>query len=101
MQRGFLRTIILIVILIIIIGFLGFDLKSIIESPIVQKNLQYAWSGVVTFWENILREPTLYIWNNLFKNLLKEGFTSGIGNIGSLTNGGGLQLPSVPLQMAQ
>ncbi len=101
MQRGFIRTVVFIVILIIIIGFFGFDLRSIIESDVVQNNLKYAWSGVVAFWENILREPTLYIWNNLFKNLIKEGFTTGIGNIGSLTNGGGLQLPSVPLPMSQ
>jgi len=59
-QNGFVRMIILIVAIVLILSYVGFDLKTFIESDQTQGNLRYVWSGVLWVWANIL-EP---IWVN-------------------------------------
>lgn len=40
-KRGFITAIILIVVALIVLGFFGFNLKSIVNSPTVEANLSY------------------------------------------------------------
>lgn len=53
-NQGIIGWIILVVAAIIILGYFGFDLRRIIESPQVQQNLQYAWDWV--------KGPILWVW---------------------------------------
>ncbi len=46
-QSGFISTIILIVIALVILGYFNIDVRQVLISPGVQNNLNYAW-GVVT-----------------------------------------------------
>lgn len=78
-DAGFIKWIILIVVALIILGFYGFDLKSAIEKPTVQKNISYVTDIVVNIWTKFIKKPFLfleglfldYIWHPAF-NLLKE-----------------------------
>lgn len=55
--------IIIIVIALIVLGYFGFNIQNIINSPTVQKNLNYAWSLVTYIWQNFLKTPAIFIWD--------------------------------------
>ena len=65
-QKGFIRTIILIIIALIVLGYFGFDVESIIKSEKVQKNLNYVWDIVVKVWDVYLATPVMFVWDKFF-----------------------------------
>lgn len=69
-KKGFLKTIIIIVIALIILGWFGFDVKSIIESERVQRNLHYVWDIVVRIWDNYLAGPAIFVWDKVVVGML-------------------------------
>ncbi|MCR4330751.1 MAG: hypothetical protein NUV49_02635 [Patescibacteria group bacterium] len=93
-QGGFVKLLVLFVILIIIISYFGIDLRAIVESPETQGNLGYVWSLAVTLWDNYLARPVLYFWNNIFIDLLWESF---VNNMERIKNGGSFDfIPNTP-----
>jgi hypothetical protein len=50
-QKGFIRLVVMLVIMILVLSYFGFDLKTFIAKPIVQDNLSYAWELVQQGWE--------------------------------------------------
>ena len=64
-NRGLIKMIIVIIIAIIILSYYGFDLKNIITSDQVQKNLSYVWGFVVALWDLFIH----YVWTPIL-NLL-------------------------------
>lgn len=69
-NRGFIRLILSIIIIIVILSLFNIDIRSIFESELVQKNLGFVWGLLTTLWENILRDPALWIWNNVIIKLI-------------------------------
>jgi len=80
-QGGLIKWILIFVIFIIIISYLGLDLRAIVESPETQGNIGYVWSLTTTAWNNYLKSPVLYFWNNIFIDLLWESFVSNLERI--------------------
>ncbi len=78
-----IKYIILAIILILVISFFGYDLQSIIEAPVTQKNLNYSKTGVMYVWDNYLSHPIKYFWNNIFLGLLWNSFLHNLGKINS------------------
>ena len=68
-ERGLIKMIILIVIALIILGYFGYNLRSIISSPTVHDNLAYVWDLIVQFWNNCLKGPAQYIFDLILKGL--------------------------------
>lgn len=64
-QEGFIKAIVLIVILLIILGYFGYNVEEIINSPIVQKNLDYAWNFTKFVWTNYLETFFEFVWNKI------------------------------------
>ncbi len=62
-QGGFIKWIVLILILLIVLGYFGFDVREIIESDQVQDNIHYVWTFVVNVWDTYLKGPAIYLWN--------------------------------------
>lgn len=73
--------IILIVIALIVLGYLGYDVRTIINSEPVQKNLQYGKELALTIWYSYLEKPALYFWNNIFLDLLWTTFVDNMERI--------------------
>ncbi len=48
MRSGFITAILLIVAALIILGYFKINIQTIVSSPDVQANLQYAWQLLVT-----------------------------------------------------
>jgi hypothetical protein len=71
-RRGFIKTIIVIIIALIILGWFGFDVESIIKSDKVQKNLNYVWDIVVRLWDNYLAGPVIFVWDKIVVGMLWE-----------------------------
>ena len=80
-KGGFTSWIILILIAVIVLSYLGFDLRAIIESDETQNNLGYLWGLGVMVWNDYLSRPVLYFWHNIFIDLLWESFVENMDRI--------------------
>ncbi|MFH1454946.1 MAG: hypothetical protein ABIF22_01355 [bacterium] len=71
-NKGLIKTIIIIVIALVILGYFGFNIKDIINSSTVQANLHTAWDFILMVWNNYLAGPVLYVTGILWK-LIQAG----------------------------
>ncbi len=42
-KKGFVETIILIIVALIVLGYFNIDLRKVFSTPQVQENLRYGW----------------------------------------------------------
>lgn len=66
-KKGLIKTIIVIVIALIVLGYFGFNVTDIINSPTVQSNLNSAWGLVMNIWTNYLAAPVTYVFGILWR----------------------------------
>jgi hypothetical protein len=64
-KSGFVKIIILVVILLIILGVFGVDIKEIMNRPTVQSNLHETWEFVQMVWFKYLAAPFFMVWNKV------------------------------------
>ena len=57
-----IKWILIIVAVLIVLGYLGFDVRKAIESPTTQSNLEYAKEATVYIWTKYLAKPAKFIW---------------------------------------
>ena len=69
---GFIKMILLIVVVLIILGYFGFNVEDIVKSPTVQKNLHYVWNFVSNFWDKYLVGTFSFIWNKIIIGIVWE-----------------------------
>ncbi len=69
-NEGLIKQVLIIVIALIILGYFGFNLESIIKSPTVQANLQYVWHGVLFVWTTYLQTPAMFVWDKIIVGLV-------------------------------
>lgn len=65
-NRGLVKFIILIVGLLILLAYLGLNLRSIINSPTFIDNWALIKGVVLTIWLDYLKAPALYLFNKIF-----------------------------------
>ena len=80
-RSGFVRWIILIVIAIIVLSYLGFDLRTIVEDDLTQDNIGYVWGFVLLVWEDYLRDPVLWTWNNIVLFIFNDLFLDNLDKL--------------------
>jgi len=73
-NKGLIKAIIVIVVALIILGYFGFDIKDIINGPVVQKNLHTAWDFILMVWNNYLSGPVTYAFQAVWK-LIQAGLS--------------------------
>lgn len=69
-QRGFIRTIIILVIALLALSYYGFDLRKTVDDPTTQSNFSYVKGIVLDVWHRYLEEPAKYLWNDIFLKLI-------------------------------
>lgn len=74
-NRGIIKTILIIVIGVVILSYFGFNIREIVENPTTQSNLSYVWNMAVSVWKNYLEVSVMYIWQNIFIDLILPMFT--------------------------
>lgn len=52
-ERGFVKTIVIIVVALLVISYFGLNLRQIISSPTTQDNFGYVWSQIVRVWDMV------------------------------------------------
>ena len=62
--------ILLILVVLLLLAYFGFNLRSIVNSPTFQDNWSFIENGAVNFWNNYLKKPADYIWNTIFVPLI-------------------------------
>lgn len=65
-----IKWIIIAVIGLVVLGYLGFDVRKAVESPTSQGNIEYAKNVVVYVWTTYLAKPAKYLWNEVFIKLI-------------------------------
>lgn len=75
-NKGFIKTVILIVIALIVLGYFGFDVENIIKSERVQGNLNYVWGMVAKFWNLYLAAPVIFVWDKFFVGVIWKTIVS-------------------------
>ena len=89
LKRGFIGIIVLVVIAILLLSYLGFDLKKIFTSKAVVTNFSYVWGIIKTIWSDYLSVPFAFVWSNLLKPLFEivwKAFLAGVEGIKSANN---------------
>lgn len=79
-EGGFIRTVILIVIALLVISYFGINLRSLVSSPTTQDNVSYVASTTVNVWNGYLKVPATYLWNEVFVNLIWKPAIAGLKN---------------------
>lgn len=68
---------------LIILGYLGFDVRKAVEAPASQSNIEYVKNVVVYVWNTYLAKPAKYLWG-VFVNLIWD---TAIDNLKKIKNG--------------
>ena len=69
-QRGLIKIILMVVIALLVISYFGINLRALVNSPTTQDNVSYVSSTTVNIWNNYLKVPVTYIWNEIFVALI-------------------------------
>ncbi len=65
-NRGLVKMIVLIVIGLLILSYLGFNLRHLADSPTTKDNFSYVINLIVHIWDTYLKGPVVYVWNVIF-----------------------------------
>lgn len=69
-----LGVFVLSVIIILVLSYFNINIKSVVESPAGQKNVNYVREGAKSFWVTYLAEPASYLWNDVWIKIFWKGF---------------------------
>ena len=71
-------------LVILVLGYFKISIRTVIENPETQDNLEYVGGGTVSLWEKYFRKPALYFWKDIWVDIFWEGF---IDNMKRLRDG--------------
>lgn len=78
-SRGIIKTIVLVIIALIILGyFFNIKVQDIFSSSAVQANLSFAWSIVVKIWSYI-SFPFVWVWDTIVLGFIWPAILKGLG----------------------
>lgn len=80
-QSGLIQWIIIIIVVILILSYFGFDIRALINDPQTQDNFSVVWGFVVDLWEDYLRIPVLWIWNNIVSFIWNDLFLDNLARL--------------------
>lgn len=69
------------IILILILSYFNISIKSVVNSPTGQENVNYVKEGTKSLWITYLAEPASYLWNDVWVNIFWKGFISNMERI--------------------
>lgn len=65
-----IKTIIYIIIGVVILSYLGVDIKRAVESPTTKENFSYVTQAAIYVWDHVLEKPVTYVWNEVVMKLI-------------------------------
>ena len=83
-NQGFIRTIIIIIVALLVLSYFGLNIRTIVNSPAGKDNFSFTQELMISTWNNYLKTPTLYVWH-LFADLI---WNPSIDHLNKAKNGG-------------
>ena len=80
-----LASIVFLLIVILVLGYYKVNVRSVMESPTGQDNINYVKDNSKTLWEVYLKEPVTYIWKEIIVKIFLSAF---VDNMKGMANGG-------------
>jgi len=82
-QRGIsiLGIIFLTVVIILVLSYFNISIRSVVNSPTGQENVNYVKEGTRNLWTTYLAGPVSYLWNDVWVNIFWKGFISNMERI--------------------
>ena len=71
----------LTVILIFVLSYFNVSLKSVVESPSSQNNINYVGGAGKSLWNDYLKKPVTKFWDDVVVNIFWASFISSMENI--------------------
>jgi hypothetical protein len=68
-------------IVILVLSYYHISVKSVVESPTGQENINYVGGGAKSVWTTYLKEPLQYFWNEIWIKLFWNSFKSNLERI--------------------
>lgn len=75
-NNGFIKMIILIIILVATLGYFGISVPAVIES----RPVQAVWSFTKTVWKKIVSPTLTYVWDNVLHDFLYKNVVDFFNN---------------------
>lgn len=71
----------LTVILILVLSYFNISLKAVVENPNTQNNINYVGGTGKSLWNDYLKKPVSYLWNDVFVKIFWASFISNMERI--------------------
>jgi len=68
-------------IIVFVLSYFNVNIKSVIDSPTGQENVNYVRGGVRNLWNTYLVKPVSYFWNDVWLNIFWKSFISNMERI--------------------
>lgn len=69
-NRGFLKLLVIVIIGILILAYFRVDVRGFIDSSRGQEMISYVKDTSLFLWERFLRTPVLYLYNDVFLDVI-------------------------------
>ena len=56
-------------IIVLVLSYFKISVRSVVESPTGQDNINYIGGGTRNLWDDYLQQPESYLWNDVFVNI--------------------------------
>lgn len=64
-NRGLVKMVVVIFIVLLILAYLGFNIRSIVASETFQDNWSFLSDLTANIWNNYLKGPLGYLWSSI------------------------------------
>ncbi len=78
-----LGLLVLGIVIVLIFSYFKINVKTVLQSPDGKNNVNYVTEAGKNIWDNYLREPTTYLWNN-FVNIFWNSFLDTMTGKGTI-----------------
>lgn len=68
-------------VLILVLSYFKINIKSVVESPEAQENINYVGGGTRNLWNDYLKKPVSYLWNDIFIDIFWKSFVNNMERI--------------------
>lgn len=76
-----LGIIILAIIVLLVLGYFHVSVKSVVNNPTSQDNINYVGGGIENLWNQYFAEPASYLWNDVWVNIFWKSFIDNMERI--------------------
>ncbi len=69
------------VLVIFVLSYFKISVRSVVESPTAKENVNYVTDSGKSIWDQYLKKPAAYIWNDIIVGLLWQSFVNNLERV--------------------